>query len=358
MSNSNIWTIYLTRYINEKNLTKFYEDFFEVFQRKWDQLLSDYDFEDLCQLNNGNRLRPMLVYWGYLLNKSDEALFSIEKPDLDYIIDFSLVVESIHKMSLLIDDLIDGDIARHGKITFHVRYNMDNTILLAMNLLLKSYRYLHQVLDSQDYDIYRKSLFLVIEIAYEMTLGALKEVNLNNSEENEISKIKEIIELETSSIIKNGLILGYIAGKGKNTEVNKLLIDIGKSCGYIFQELNDLEPFGNKKSNMKHKGKLSTDILNYRKNIVISYIKAWANRNEINQLSQLKDPDIAYTQVSQLIKKYKIISLILEEVSELQEKINNRIDEINTITGNNRWCFHFKNFIDILISASKHRALD
>jgi geranylgeranyl pyrophosphate synthase len=139
MSNSDVWANYIHEYVVEQDLLDFYHRFLLRFEDKWSQFTSNYNFQYLCQLNNGNRLRPMLVYWGFLLHKSDDFPVNIENEELDYIIDFCIMIEAIHKMSLLVDDWIDGDIARHGAPTFHVVYGADTAVLLAMNLLLKGY---------------------------------------------------------------------------------------------------------------------------------------------------------------------------------------------------------------------------
>ncbi len=68
------------------------------------------------------------------------------------------------------------------------------------------------------------------------------------------------------------MIIGYTVGEGDNKEIIDLLDDIGYCCGYIFQALNDLEPFGNVDALVKHKGALTTDILKNRKEEYCCYI--------------------------------------------------------------------------------------
>jgi heptaprenyl diphosphate synthase len=358
MSYQNIWKNYIHNYVAEKDLLGFYDKFLGRFEDKWDAFLLNYNFKELCQLNNGNRLRPMLVYWGFLLNRSDDSLFEIDDEKLDYIIDFCVVVEAIHKMSLLIDDWIDGDIARHGSATFHAVYGADVAVLLAMNILLKSVLELSNRLPyALNKDIYQKNISLALRIAYDMTQGALDEVSSSGGIIS-ISKVKEIVSLETSSIIRNGLVMGYIAGLGINDTAIDLLDDVGYCCGYAFQSLNDLEPFGNADALVKHKGALSTDIIKNRKNIVVAHIYAWATKTETNQLEETNNSNQKmYYSVVSLIEKYHIRELILEEVAELQRRINDRIGKIEKLTGHSRWCALFMDFISITLAASKERAL-
>lgn len=356
MSNSNIWTNFIHNYIVENDLLNFYDRFLDFFEIEWNQLISDYNFEELCQLNNGNRLRPMLVFWGYLLNRSNESLFDISDKNLEYIVDFCVIVESIHKMSLLVDDWIDNDIARHGSPTFHTIYGADTAVLLAMNLLLKGYLELSTKLNKTNELMYKKTISLALQIAYDMTLGALNEISCKDTVV-EIPKVKEIIDLETSSIIRNGIVIGYTAGGGIDTNISNLLDDVGYCCGYIFQALNDMEPFGNANELVKHKGTLTTDVIQNRKNIIVAYIYAWASDNELEELIYLNNPTQISNYIAFLLKKYNINNHIMQEIVNLQLRIEDRIVKIELITGHCEWCKHFKNFIEITISASKKRAL-
>lgn len=169
--NNNIWKNYIHDYVTENNLLDFYHRFLETFETAWNKLISDYEFNELCQLNNGNRLRPMLVYWGYLLNKDDETLFDINNQELHFIMNPCLMIEAIHKMSLLVDDWLDGDIARHGATTFHVIYGADTTVLLAMNLLLKGFLELSHNISYTQEKMYKKTMDLAVQISYDMTRG-------------------------------------------------------------------------------------------------------------------------------------------------------------------------------------------
>lgn len=318
--NNNIWKNYIYAYISEYNLLNFYTRFLETFETEWNKLISNYNFKDLCQLNNGNRLRPMLVFWGYLLNRDNENLFDISDQDLQFIMNPCVMIESIHKMSLLVDDWIDDDVARHGSTTFHVLYGADTAVLLAMNIMLTGFLNLSHMPEK----IYNTTIPLALQISYDMTLGALTEIS-SKKPAFDIAKVKEIISLETSSIIRNGLIIGYTAGEGDDREITTLLDDIGYCCGYIFQALNDLEPFGNAHELRHHKGALTTDILKNRKNIVIAYINAWASKSELEKISTLDNPEFISHYVNSLIEKYQIKEQMLDEVSNLQLRIQNRV---------------------------------
>ncbi len=64
-------------------------------------------------LSGGKRIRPTLVYYGYLASggKDDEK-----------IIEASMAIELLHSFLLIHDDIIDRDARRHGVATVHERY--------------------------------------------------------------------------------------------------------------------------------------------------------------------------------------------------------------------------------------------
>lgn len=357
MNNLKTWKQYMENYAEENELSDEFKNFFLIFEKKWHNLLSDYNLNDYGQLNNGTRLRPMIVYWGYLLTKPAETMFYIGDEELDYIVDFCITIETIHKVSLLVDDLIDGDTARHGKTTFHVTHGMEVTILLAINLLLKSYLFLHESLISHEISksIYTKSMYLSLKSAFDMSLGALQEIILIKTNKSEHIDIKKIIDLETSSIIKHGFLLGYSAGNGSNDKVEEIFKEIGYCCGYIFQSLNDLEPFKNYERTIRHKGSITTDIVQNSKNVAFAYIKLLANKSEIEKINNIKKNIEKYQFLNNLIHKYEIDEIIFNEIRELNTKIHFLVDELKILVHKDLWCFHFKKFINVLISVSLER---
>lgn len=355
MSKNTIWKKYISKYVKDIKANNFYDAFFSVFEAKWELLLQNYDFSNLCQLKNGNRLRPMLVYWGFLLNKRDNELFIYEPNELDRVVDYCVVIETIHKISLLIDDMIDRDVARHGQPTFHTVYGSDTTVLLSVNLLIKSIMDLNIVIQNNPTHGL-SDVHLPLETVYEMTKGALLEVSQASEASTDIKTTKKIIELETATIIKNSLVIGYSVGGENNAQIINSLNDVGYCCGYIFQALNDIEPYCNPEELKKHKGAVSIDISNNRKNIVYAYLVNTASDDEINLLKSSEGGSLDLSFINSLITKYKIIELILEEIDNLQSRIEMSIDHILTLSNSKEWCKHFKTFIKLLVEVSSSRA--
>lgn len=64
-------------------------------------------------LSGGKRIRPALVYYGYLACGGKEG---------DEIVEASMAIELVHTFLLIHDDIIDKDEKRHGVETIHERY--------------------------------------------------------------------------------------------------------------------------------------------------------------------------------------------------------------------------------------------
>lgn len=72
--------------------------FLSSFDCAWNETLEHYKCRQ-AQLNSGSRLRPLMVLWGYIAN-------------------VAVSIELIHKGTILLDDWIDQDEARHGEKAF------------------------------------------------------------------------------------------------------------------------------------------------------------------------------------------------------------------------------------------------
>lgn len=283
-------------------------NFLSEFNCKWrEEILSHkMPYCNAAQIMGGNRLRPIFLAWGYYSN----ALEVNHK----YIADFAVCIELIHKASILLDDFIDNDNARHGSKTFHVEYSNAEAVLYAIFLINRSITIMHEK-DSVKNSLHTLSLLKVID---SMSKGGIKEVNTNGffTVQNAI----DIINLETTSLIENSFFLGYQLSNTAS-QIPQEVINIGHLCGYCFQVLNDLEPFLAPEINKKYKGSINNDFEKSRKNIVISYLYGACTQNERQIL--LGNNDFDY--VSNLMNKYKIIALILEDIKCKADSINQSI---------------------------------
>ena len=106
------------------------EIFIEHYEKKWNEILSDsYYHTEL--LNYGHKFRPRLVYWGYC---AGNPVTDLNENDYDTIAQAAVCIELVHKASILLDDYIDGDTARHGMDAFHVTHGPERTMIFSLNI--------------------------------------------------------------------------------------------------------------------------------------------------------------------------------------------------------------------------------
>lgn len=289
--------------------------FLEFFSNIWEQTLAELPFEQV-QLKIGNRIRPQLVFWGYCfglddLIVSDEQLTELAK--------MSVSIELIHKSSVILDDWIDGDVCRHGSASCHVELGVPESVLFALNMLSKSLIMAKNTFSEKKF--FLDSINYLLDIIYKMSLGAIKELQLDKNTVQLKSQIKEIIDLETSTLISNSLLIGYRMNTNCKTIAFNIIKSIGDNCGYIFQIMNDLEPFCNIEKSKKYKGTINFDFTNGKKNIIYPIIIDILSERDLQKLRETKDEKT----ILHLFKKYKIDKFLLEEINQIYAQINNDI---------------------------------
>lgn len=307
-------------------------NFLSMFDSKWKEELSSQKmpYFHAAQIMAGNRLRPIILAWGYYANTTN-----IEHV---YILDYAVCIELIHKASILLDDLIDNDNARHSLKTFHVEYSKTEAILYAIYLINRSITIMYEK-DFADNSFHTSVLLKTIN---NMCKGGIREVSSNGLFT--LQDATEIINLETTSLVENSFYLGYQLSNKLAHKIPEEIYNIGHLCGYCFQVLNDFEPFLAPEINKKYKGSTNYDFEKNRKNIVISYLYGTCTQYERNKLINLND----FKYVHHLISKYKIIDLILEDINF---KINSIKESISLLEETNpSYYLNFSKFLDNMFS--------
>jgi heptaprenyl diphosphate synthase len=266
------------------------------------------------------------VSWGYLLAGAD---FSEDnRADVARV---AVYVELLHKATLLIDDLIDEDDARNGEEAFHAEFSHDEAILFAIYLLGDCL----DTLSSATAKIHtEKGYPEIIELLgtaiKQMSFGAIEEVVRTNDQLASFSTAKKIIELQTIALIKNGLLTGYKYGRGNAHDV--VTIDsLGYDCGYLFQVLNDLEPFLGNALNVAHKGTANFDVLRSRKNITVGFISdrlTSVERDRLQVLMGSSDP-LLPAVLYDWFSKYDVLNFILSNLGDVKRNIQTNINSLS-----------------------------
>lgn len=310
------------------------KEFLAAFSAEWQHTLEAYDCPQ-DQMNDGSRLRPLMTLWGYLAAIGDSA------PDFPYIARVSVSVELLHKATVILDDWIDGDNARHGLTAFHVSYSPELTAILALHMISDA------ILRFRDFtpafppmpDFYSHCAELITQTIYAMSQGALMELKLGDNLF-DLEHIKHIAHLETAEILGNSMQLGYYSGRGNEPTVSELFKSIGDRFGYLFQAMNDLEAFADAEALAIHKGHVNNDFSVSRKNIAVATLYNVATAQDQQQI-KLRNP----SELAQLMKKYHITQFIEDETEGFYRSLHRSLQEFQPELLNPDWVSQFEVFI-------------
>lgn len=320
-------------------------EFIKHFNENWAKFSDDIRISQ-SQINWGNRLRPRLVYWSFIIENEN-----LSEDQYKAVASLAACMELIHKSTILLDDWIDQDNARHGQPSFHIQYGAELTVMYALNILSKSLTELNNIFfDFSNETVYHACMKNISETMRQMTLGEIQELTLTSDELFDVAKIRHIIKLETAELLTNSMLMGYYGNGGNNSELIAQLKNIGYDCGYIFQCLNDLEPFCEKNINKQHKGYYNLDYDRNRKNIGIALLYEVSNKADRAILKQKP----SYEELIRLFNKYGIIEFFLKDLKDLNLKIILRINSLKGLGVRETWCENFnkfiKNVIDVCLS--------
>lgn len=320
-----------------------------TFHKEWLAFLDSLDvpYSNALQLRIGSHLRPLLVYWGYMLGKGQETVQNLKQ-----VTELALCVEILHKVSIIVDDLIDKDIRRHNATTFHIQFSSDETIIFAVYMLGIAFEKLNAAAP-ETLNLQKDFIKLYAETLHTMAKGCLQELTLSAEKRYHYEKIVDIISQETSTLIKNSMVMGYASTLPTDNTTIDLITDIGDKVGYLFQVMNDLEPFASDSSLAVHKGTLNLDFDRSRKNIVLPYIYGACNVQEKEKLISLSGQNTEY--VLKLYAKYHIEELIKNDLSAVEHQIENCFTLLSRQQINQECLKDFIRFYKDIIKIGKSR---
>ncbi len=315
------------------------------FEIEWANHLSKFDskFSTSHQMKTGHRLRPVLVAWGYSMGLEQKEI------QFSFIMPIAISIEMIHKASIIIDDFVDEDDSRHSLPTFHVEHTSYEAILFAVQLLSYSFKLLSE--HSKMYER-TQTVGVLAETVFDMSQGALKELQLGQNGLSSLKELNEVIHYQTVGLIKNSLLLGFLNSDSTGANLDGNVSAIGNYLGYVFQMLNDVEPFSHAQKNAVYKGNQNYDFNKSRKNIVIGYLLGLATVSERQRL--LKGAE--YDFIMELYNKYKVENICLNEAQNIQKHI---FEEMKNIMKENEqystWVASFSRFVHYVFKYCKER---
>jgi len=325
--------------ISNLDFAKAREQFAHEFEAEWERVLNQVGCRQ-AQLVGGNRLRPEISFWGYLASLDSNQIL---KNNYVRIAQIAVSIELLHKASLLLDDWLDSDLARHGMPTFHAEYSPQMAVVFGLHLVGLSVRRINDVLPPEQVSLtlYHSCMNSLLDTIYSMSQGALKEMRLTKEGLHDLGQIRNIAKLETSEIIGNSIQLGYIIGGTPTEQVSVILKHIGNQCGYLFQTMNDMEAFGNSGKNAVHKGNINYDIDCSRKNLAIAILYELANKKDRQLIKTSSGPELAA-----IARRYKLVDFIMRDLENVYSKMKSDIFSLAKYGVSDEWVNGFYEFIN------------
>ena len=314
------------------------------FNKEWDRFLKSFDLDlsSARQLHIGNHMRPQLVFWGYMLRKD---IFS----HINYteIARLAVSVEAIHKASVIIDDIIDDDTKRRGEACMHRIYGEYQTVFFAVCMLAQSISQLVECLHSDRLEFQSNMIHVLCDTILSMCTGAIKEISASTEQQVDLSYVQQIIDCETAQLIKNSLYVGFLANDTQDNAVADILCTIGSKCGYVFQVMNDLEPFCNPQYIKQYKGSINADVSRSRKSIILPHLYQACSPQEKEHLFAYITMQDSFDSILTLFNKYEIRAQTMEELEDIYNSILTLLTDINNL-GYGSWAEAFRVFVEFL----------
>ncbi len=314
------------------------------FQKDWSAFLiaCEPELSSAHQLHIGNHMRPQLACWGYMLGKDADAIESYAD-----ISKLAVCIEAVHKASVIIDDIIDGDTKRRGQPCMHTVYGEYPTIFFAVCMLAKAILQLRDVFPSTEVPVHAQMIGILCNTIHTMCIGAIREINASAENQIDFDYISSIIDSETAQLIKNSLYMGYLLSGNNQQKVEDAICSIGMKCGYLFQVMNDLEPFCNPNYIQNYKGNLNADFLHARKSIVLPYLyRECAPDDQKMLIDALNRPEM-FPSIKRLFDSYGIQEIVTGEVEDIYASILQLLSRIAD-AGHASWAEMFTAFTNEL----------
>lgn len=285
----------------KQELKNFKKEFDPILAEFFDNAISEVEKEDKLMsgalkhikkitMSGGKRLRPALMYYGYL------GVGGKKKKEL---LQASISVELIHIFLLIHDDIIDRDAKRHGIMTTHLKYKkmhekffwQDSATHFGVSMAIIIGDMVaalgNQALYSSKFkaETLIKALYKLQKVVANTVIGEAKDVLISFKGRATELEILDVCELKTAKYtIESPLHLGAILG-GANDNTLEKLTELAIPIGIAFQIQDDiLGIFGSEKKIGKPVG---SDISEGKQTILVSEARKKADTKQLTILKNV-----------------------------------------------------------------------
>jgi len=265
----------------------------------------------LYSVIEGKKVRPIIVTSIY------RKLVDIQ--DLpEYVMQCAMAIEYIHASSLVMDDIMDDDDYRRGKMSLHIRYNSTIAQLAAILLFSIGLENIFDGLDKlqKEKPDANKNISLLIgnifsKLLHELIIGQYLDVSMpdNVFSQDKIKGIENVIHKKTSSLFEYSFVIPWILANYNKSDEElekgiKNMTDISRKFGLMFQISDDFEDY------IQDKEKSDSNMtMNYVINL--GYSDAYKEYNKIVQ-------DFKLTASNE--------NILTKELSEIEGYLTKKVD--------------------------------
>jgi heptaprenyl diphosphate synthase len=250
--------------------------------------------------------------------------------------------------------MVDDDVSRNNKIAFHCQFSENEAVIFAVYLIGKAINNLNSL--SQNNPELRALQVDIFSNTYcMMAMGCLQELTMDQSRQYDIDAIRQVINYETTTPIKNSLLLGFLLNGPIDSKTRIMGEKIGDMIGFMFQIMNDLEPFSSKQNIICHKGSFNFDINRSRKNIVLAYIYGKCKLSEKRKLLSLGNGNDAIFFLTELYEKYDIYSVVMADIRSIESQVYALISNLQEYPLNQHCLADFQLFFNQVMKTCRDR---
>lgn len=202
-------------------------------------------------------------------------------------------IELLHTESVIHDDIIDKDLVRRGKPSFHVKYGYNKSILTAdfvLGIILNITSKLNNPKISSE----------IAKASIRMSEGEVMEMKLNKDNNITETDYIKVLENKTAALFESSARIGAILGGGNDEDI-QAMGNFGNLIGIAYQIHDDLEDWNNEERlfNLLMRQKNYSKV--FVKNMEILY-KSYSNKakNELNLVTRNVEDKSSKQLVQQL----------------------------------------------------------
>ena len=220
-------------------------------------------------------------------------------------------MEMVHNFTLVHDDIMDGDVLRHGMETVHSKWNKNLAILSGDGLFARALAQLDPY--ASDAELYASIMPLILQAVIIVCEGQALDMEFESREDVELSEYLSMVEKKTAHLLAVSARIGaVIAGADKDEEL--LVEKIIRELGIVFQIQDDLLELTSDSASM---GKtLGSDLIKQKK--TYPYLFAQQELDQVEWNKFLESISVTYIETHGLHDARKILkdNFIFDRIRE------------------------------------------